>query len=309
LAFAAFLDSVKISSMCDGLDKNGLILPCARYVLLLCFGAALTKTCSMNKELAFNPLTSALLSAFFKSCNINLHDFCGNLHWVPPYLMFFTIALRPTPPLNLWNATACFLAITSFKNFWARLNPIPKNAEKSATARGSDLRVHFKNTVETAHAIRGMGLRRAQRFLKDVIAKKQAIAFHRFNGGVGRKAMVKNIKYGGTQCRFPQKSCKFMLQLLKNAESNAEVKGLNPNALFIEHVLVNAAPKQRRRTYRAHGRINPFLSSPSHIELILTESRKAAKAKDIEAAKTVKKVSKKKQARERMRSGMTAGGD
>jgi large subunit ribosomal protein L17e len=34
---------------------------------------------------------------------------------------------------------------------------------------------------------------------------------------------------------------------------------------------VNQAQKQRRRTYRAHGRINPYMCSPSHIELCLTE--------------------------------------
>ena len=27
----------------------------------------------------------------------------------------------------------------------------------------------------------------------------------------------------------------------------------------------------RRRTYRTHGRINPYMSSPCHIEMILTE--------------------------------------
>lgn len=35
---------------------------------------------------------------------------------------------------------------------------------------------------------------------------------------------------------------------------------------------MNQAPKLRRRTYRAHGRINPYMSSPSHIELILEPS-------------------------------------
>ena len=32
---------------------------------------------------------------------------------------------------------------------------------------------------------------------------------------------------------------------------------------------MNQAPKQRRRTYRAHGRINPYMASPCHIELIV----------------------------------------
>lgn len=35
-----------------------------------------------------------------------------------------------------------------------------------------------------------MPLRRAQRYLKNVIAKKEIVPFRRFNGGVGRKAQV-----------------------------------------------------------------------------------------------------------------------
>ena len=35
---------------------------------------------------------------------------------------------------------------------------------------------------------------------------------------------------------------------------------------------VNQAQKQRRRTYRAHGRINPYMCSPSHIELVLEQA-------------------------------------
>lgn len=57
-------------------------------------------------------------------------------------------------------------------------------------ARGSDLRVHFKNTREAAQAIKHMHLKKALRYLRDVIAKKQIIPFRRFNGGVGRKAQV-----------------------------------------------------------------------------------------------------------------------
>ena len=66
----------------------------------------------------------------------------------------------------------------------------PENPTKSCKARGSNLRVHFKNTHETAVAIKGLHIRKANRYLKDVIAKKQIIPFRRFNGGVGRKAQV-----------------------------------------------------------------------------------------------------------------------
>ncbi len=42
----------------------------------------------------------------------------------------------------------------------------------------------------------------------------------------------------------------------RNAESNAEYKGLDTDHLVIEHIQVQRAAKMRRRTYRAHGRIN-----------------------------------------------------
>lgn len=56
----------------------------------------------------------------------------------------------------------------------------------------------------------------------------------------------------------------------------------------------------RRRTYRAHGRINPYMSSPCHIEVILSEKEQvvAKPAADDEPAK--KKQSKKKLARQKL---------
>lgn len=63
-------------------------------------------------------------------------------------------------------------------------------------------------------------------------------------------------QWGTTQGRWPRKSADFLLQLLKNAESNADFRGLDTDRLVIEHIQVNRAPRLRRRTYRAHGRIN-----------------------------------------------------
>lgn len=54
------------------------------------------------------------------------------------------------------------------------------------------------------------------------MAHKQAIPFTRFCRGVGRTAQAKNRHPNG-QGRWPVKSAKFILDLLKNAESNAEV--------------------------------------------------------------------------------------
>merc|ERR1712077_48034 len=166
----------------------------------------------------------------------------------------------------------------------------PDNATKAAKAKGSNLRVHFKNTRETAQAIKKMPLHRATTYLKNVISKKEIIPFRRFMGGVGRHAQAK--VHGTSQGRWPKKSTEFLLHLLKNAESNAEYKGLDADHLVIDHIQVNRAPKMRRRTYRAHGRINPYMSSPCHIELCLVE-KEGAFAKSAGEPER-KKVSQKK---------------
>lgn len=150
--------------------------------------------------------------------------------------------------------------------------------EKQARARGNYLRVHFKNTRETAHAIQGMKANQAIAFLKDVKEHKQAVPFTRFKRGIGRCAQAK--QWGVTMGRWPVKSADFLLGLLRNAIANAESKSLETEKMIVTHIQVNQAPKQRRRTYRAHGRIGPYLSHPSHIEIVLTEAKsEVARAK------------------------------
>ena len=100
----------------------------------------------------------------------------------------------------------------------------PEEATKSCKARGSDLRTHFKNMRETAGAIKKMELSTAKKFLEDVIAMRRCVVFRRFCGGVGRTAQAKNEGSTNDQGRWPKKSAEFLLGLLKNAESNAEVR-------------------------------------------------------------------------------------
>ena len=68
-----------------------------------------------------------------------------------------------------------------------------------------------------------MELSKAKKYLEDVLAHKRIIPFRRFCGGVGRSAQAKNEGQSNGQGRWPAKSCEFLLGLLKNAESNAEV--------------------------------------------------------------------------------------
>ena len=149
----------------------------------------------------------------------------------------------------------------------------PSNPTKTCKASGAYLRVHFKNTHEAAKALKGMKLKKAVEYLNAVKEQKRCIPFKRFAGGVGRTAQAK--EFGVTKGRWPIKSVNFLLDLLKNVESNAEAKGLKIENLIVSHIQVNRAPYQRRRTYRAHGRIGPYMSSPCHIELIVSEKEDA----------------------------------
>merc|ERR1712183_722274 len=114
-------------------------------------------------------------------------------------------------------------------------------------------------------------LKKAQSYLQHVVEKTEAIPFRRYCGGVGRTSQAKNAGSTNGQARWPKKSAEFVLNLLSNAEANAELKDLEVDRLFVSHIQVNRAVQQRRRTYRAHGRINPYMSSPCHIELILSQ--------------------------------------
>ena len=82
--------------------------------------------------------------------------------------------------------------------------------------------------------------------------------------------------------------------MLKNAENNAELKGLDVDSLVIEHIQVNKAPKMHLGTYRAHGRINPYVNSPCHSEMILTEKEQIIPKPEEEAAQK-REIAQKKQ--------------
>jgi large subunit ribosomal protein L17e len=167
----------------------------------------------------------------------------------------------------------------------------------AAKSSADDIRAHYKNTFETAAVIRGMKLLKAMHYLQDVIDHKQIVPFRKFTGKVGRKAQCH--AFNAVQGAWPSKSAQHLLDLLKNLKSNAEQKGLNPEKLTINHVQVNRAQKGRRRTYKAHGRIKGYDSSPCHIELWASEDQEAVP----KAPTKEPKLTKKQFARKRLSIG------
>mmetsp|Transcript_60069 Transcript_60069/g.145167 ORF Transcript_60069/g.145167 Transcript_60069/m.145167 type:complete len:189 (-) Transcript_60069:28-594(-) len=175
---------------------------------------------------------------------------------------------------------------------------------KVAKSRGSHLRVHFKHCREITHYISGMNTIKAKKFLNDVLAFKAAVPFTKFTGGIGHHAQAKQCKAPGNSGRWPVKATQVVLDMLKNAEANAASKDLDGDNLVISHIQCNRAPGGRRRTYRAHGRIGPYMSQPAHIEMILQEKAEPV-AKEAQGAK---QISRKFAAKLRFKKVKTGGG-
>ena len=69
----------------------------------------------------------------------------------------------------------------------------------------------------------------------------------------------------------PVKASENILKILRNAEANADSKGLDIDRLRVTH-----AATQRGRTYkkfieRAFGRSTPYFENTSHVEIVLEE--------------------------------------
>ncbi|VFV26145.1 60s ribosomal protein l17-like [Lynx pardinus] len=157
----------------------------------------------------------------------------------------------------------------------------PENPTKSCKSRGSNFCVHFKNTWETAQAIKGMHIQKATKYLKMSLCRSnvchsdatmvELVGVPRPNSGAGHRVCG------------PKRSAEYLLHMFKNAESNAELKGLD----------VDSRSLSTSRTYRAQVQINPYMSSPCHIEMIFTEKEQIVPKPEEEVAQK-KKISQKK---------------
>jgi large subunit ribosomal protein L22 len=139
--------------------------------------------------------------------------------------------------------------------------------EKTAKASGRENRVSHKHAREVCKAVKGMTLANAKQYLRDVIAKKRAIPFTRYNKKAGhRHGLVKS--FSG---RYPIKASDQVLKIIQAAEANAENKGLDVDRLRILHAAAYPGTKVKRFTPRAHGRASPKFETLTHIEIVLEE--------------------------------------
>ncbi|MCK4522439.1 MAG: 50S ribosomal protein L22, partial [Nanoarchaeota archaeon] len=98
------------------------------------------------------------------------------------------------------------------------------NKENMAKVCGKALPISTKKTIVVCDFIRHKNLQKAKELLGNVVKKKIAVPFTRFNKDMGHK---KGMGAG----RFPVKTSKEMILLLESAEANAQFKGLNTSSL------------------------------------------------------------------------------
>lgn len=150
----------------------------------------------------------------------------------------------------------------------AKINySINGDPETTSKAMGSELHISPKKSREVCCKIKGMKASEARKFLEDVIAMKQAVPFKKHHDGTGHR---KGPMAAG---RYPIGASKEILKVLKNAESNAEYKGLEPANMYIMHAAVQRGRVIHGFMPRARGRASPKDTETVNIEMILSEVR------------------------------------
>ena len=139
---------------------------------------------------------------------------------------------------------------------------------KTARAMAKSLKISPKHSVEICNAIRGMDVAKAKIYLEDVIEMKKSVPFKRHNRDVGHRKGMKGWAAG----RYPVKASKAILSVIENAEANAEYKGMDVENLKIEHISSHRGMVIRGAKPRAFGRVTPFNTPTTHIQIVLVEA-------------------------------------
>ncbi|MFB6144639.1 MAG: 50S ribosomal protein L22 [Candidatus Nanohaloarchaea archaeon] len=124
-----------------------------------------------------------------------------------------------------------------------------------AKAIGNNLRVSWKHTTEVGRFIKGDSVEKAKQKLQKVVEKDLAVPYTKFDSDAGHKT-------GKGAGRYPVKSAEKVLELIENAESNAEDQGLNTDNLKVKNVITNQGPtfSQRQENLKS-----------AHIKIIVGE--------------------------------------
>lgn len=142
-----------------------------------------------------------------------------------------------------------------------------KEGETVAKARGKELHISPKHSMEICRALSGKKVENAKKYLESVIAKEQAVPFKRYVRCIPHK---KGPGFGAG--RYPVKAAKAILRVLSDAEANAEYSGLDTDNLVIRHIVADKGHTWKGWMPRAHGRSTAKDRESVNIEVIVSEA-------------------------------------
>ena len=141
------------------------------------------------------------------------------------------------------------------------------NPDKTAKARGKEIKVSHKAAREICKAVKGMNLSKSKEFLRDVMVKKKPVPYTRYIKKLGHKGGMQKRFVG----RFPIKAAEKILHIIEAAQANAENKGLDVDRLSVMHAAAYQGIKLKRFMPRAHGRASPKFDTTTNVEIVLEE--------------------------------------
>ena len=127
-----------------------------------------------------------------------------------------------------------------------------------ARAKGENLKISLKKSVELLRAIKGKKVDVAIRYLEEVIAQKAVVPYVRYNKEMPHKR-GKGIAAGG----YPVNVAKEVLRLLQNAQKNASEQEISGTL----YVLGTSAKKGQRRFHMGRN-IGQMIKS-TNVELVI----------------------------------------
>lgn len=130
--------------------------------------------------------------------------------------------------------------------------------ESMARARGSNLTISLKKSVEICKAIQGKKVGYVKKYLQNVIDGKEVVPYTRYNQEMPHKK-GKGIAAGG----YPKNVAKEFLKLVSTAEKNAENNEIN-GTLYV----ISASARQGTSRYKM-GRFLGRQRKSTHAEVIV----------------------------------------
>jgi large subunit ribosomal protein L22 len=120
--------------------------------------------------------------------------------------------------------------------------------------------ISWKDATEIGRFIDGDEVEKAKGKLEKVIEKDLPVPYTKFDSDVGHRPGA------GDSGRFPVKAAEHILEVLEEAEANAEHEGLNPGALAVDNVITNQGQE-----FVTPGRFRGEKTKAAHVKIVVGE--------------------------------------